>query len=148
MLPQKTFCLWFPHSPELLVSTVCSHIKNLFAWSVLELNSAWPFTGAPPKIGLKAGRFRTCQTINDWRRATLQAEGERCRSWHSFLSRHWEIINFTFQNKQLFCFIVKVAPRSASKPSIALHFLDILLLFHLRGQHTQSDEFKRGPRKD
>lgn len=106
----RVVCLRFPLLPELPVSTVCSRIKNLFAWSIREVNSMWPFTSPSPKIGLKAGRLTTCQAINDSGLATLLGEGERCWSWHNFLSCQWEIANFIFQNKRFSFISLKQLP--------------------------------------
>lgn len=145
----RVVCLRFSLLPELPVSTVCSRIKNLFAWSILEVNSMWPFT-SPPKIGLKAGRLRTCQTINDSGLATLLGEGERCWSWHNFLSRQWEIANFIFQNERFSFISLKQLPTRSLMLLFLYIFWDILLFFCRRGLHIQSHshEFKRGPWKD
>lgn len=121
----RVVCLRFSLLPELPVSTVCSRIKNLFAWSILEVNSMWPFTSPSPKIGLKAGRLRTCQTINDSGLATLLGEGDRCWSWHNFLSRQWEIANFIFQNERFSFTSLKQLPTQ----SLMLLFLCIFGIY-------------------
>lgn len=133
----RVVCLRFPLLPELPVSTVCSRIKNLFAWSILEVNSMWPFTSPSPKIGLKAGRLRTCQTINDSGLATLLGEGERCWSWHNFLSRQWEIANFIFQNERLSFTSLKQLPTLSLMLLVSLYFLGcIAVLLSPRSAHS------------
>lgn len=114
-----------------------------YPWA--ELCVTQPFTGAFLKIGLKAGRLRTCQTVNDSRLLTPLGECERCSTWHSFSFVNWKI--FKHYHKHFHSLEKKRLWWSCSpawflnfpgQPSVSLYFLDILLLFCLWGQHSES----------